>query len=191
MFGWISRLVRRKKSVELMARNAAIASEAAGVPVYGQAMPMVAAELHRSRRYEHPLSVLVLSPDIRPSTNGNGRHAGAGSSPLDSTYNAFFLLGSLVRDSLRESDIIAFAPDDQLYVAFLSESDDVAARHAARRFSRAFHERTNGGLRVGMAQFPADGFTIDDLVDHARKAWKERPLSDASVPPSAADGTHG
>jgi hypothetical protein len=191
MFGWISRLVRRNKSAELMARNAAIASEAAGVPVYGQAMRLVAAELHRSRRYEHPLSVLVLSPDFRHSSNGKNRPAGHASSSLDSTYTAFFLLGSLVRDSLRESDIIAYAPEDQLYVAFLSESDHVAARHAARRFNEAFRECTSGRLRVGMAQFPADGFTIDDLVDHARKAWKERPLSDASGPPPAADGTHG
>ncbi len=190
MFGWISRLVRRDKSAELM-KNAAIASEAAGVPVYGEAMPLLAAELHRARRYEHPLSVLVLSPDIRPSTNGNGRHGSASSASPDATYKAFFLLGSLVRDSLRESDIIAFAPDDQLYVAFLSESDDVAARHTARRFRQAYQERTKSTLRVGMAQFPADGFTIDDLVDQARKVWRDRPLSDAPVANPAADGANG
>jgi hypothetical protein len=183
--------MRRNKSSRLAARNAAIASEAAGVPVYEQAMPLVAAELHRARRYEHPLSVLVLSPDITPSPRANGSAAGSASASIETMYNAFFLLGSLVHDSLRESDIVAFEPDDQLYVAFLSESDDVAARHAARRFRQAYHERTNSSLRVGMAQFPADGFTIDDLVAHARKSWKERPLSDTSAAAPPADGTHG
>lgn len=191
MFFWISKLVGRKDPDALTTGNALVGWEVSGMPVYREMMPLIATELQRSRRYEHPLAVLVLSPDGRPEANGNGRAISHAGGSLDSAYLAFFLLGALLRDASRESDIVTYAAEHHLYVAFLSESDEVAARHAARRFGEAFFNRTSLRLRVGLAQFPADGLTLEDLFEEARAAWRLRPLADDESQAPAADGTHG
>lgn len=165
---------------EAIIREIASGSRAWGIPPYRQMIPLVAAELRRSRRYEHPLSVVVLAPERRSLPGGNGNGKGSLDAPLHAAHSAhatFFLLGSLLRDTMRGSDIVAYAAEQHLYAAFLPESDERGASRAVRRLDRMFHDRSAFGLRAGIAEFPKDAFLVEDLFDQAREAFESRRVS--------------
>jgi hypothetical protein len=80
------------------------------------------------------------------------------------------LLGSVLCGTLRESDIVGYAVDVNEFVALLPECDDPAARRTIARLNALYVSRIGIGLRAGLALFPRDGLTLDDLVIHARSA---------------------
>lgn len=121
-------------------------------------------------------------------TSGNGRlhhepaHAGmsgmagmsgtTGAAPLAS-YGAqlrFLLLGSILCGTLRESDIVAYLAERHEFCAMLPECGGFAAAATIARLHRLYASRTGEGIRAGVAVFPDDGLTLDDLVTHARGA---------------------
>lgn len=205
--------------------NADSVSPLVGLPTYHELRPLLEREIRRCRRYERPLTLLVVGlqrltarngtdPDRKHAANGvtgsgtngkdtsptfakgkqadvhdananggmNGKsangHAKAG--PLvPSSLTAqlgFLLLGSLLRGTVRETDIVAYAPEGHHFVVALPESEMAAGELAIARLNDLCFERTSLVLRVGIACFPADGLSLDDLVEHARHAWREEPL---------------
>jgi hypothetical protein len=81
------------------------------------------------------------------------------------------LLGSVLCGTLRESDIVGYAVEVDEFVALLPECDESAARRAISRLHALYFGRTGSGLRAGLAVFPRDGLTLDDLVIYARQAY--------------------
>jgi hypothetical protein len=159
------------------------------MPTYRELRPVLAAEVRRCRRYERPLAVVVLAPktpaDLADdgasseahAENGNGR----GAAPSDpwitfSMQLGFLLLGMVLRGTLRETDIVAYAAESHDFVVLLPEADAAAATRTVERLSALFYERSSLVLRVGMAAYPADGLTLDDIVEHARRTWSAAPL---------------
>lgn len=176
------------------------------IPTFQELRPAIEGELRRSRRYERPLAVLVVTADVsvgsaRKGTNGAGHHGngangagvsnGAGvrhdeesdarsypppSAPIASVEQPLHwaqlrvqLLGSVLCGTLRESDIVGYAVDVNEFVALLPECDDPAARRTLVRLDALYFDRIGIGLRAGLAVFPRDGLTLDDLVVHARR----------------------
>ena len=176
--------VRRNGWNAPLTQEFVLRSRALGIPSYRQMIPVLAAELRRSRRYERPLSVLVLNHG--KMTSGDPR--GEDESALHSSNLVFFLLGSLLRDTMRESDIITYAAEDHLYALFLPESDEAGARQAVDRIRRFFFDRAKVHLRVGLAEFPRDGLIVQDVFDRARNAWQHSPLmNDLFLQPKEAN----
>ncbi len=125
-------------------------------------------ELGRARRYEHALSIVVASPrpltPDRPERNALLVRLG-GKPPQALSY----LTAAGLREILRTSDIVAWDPDEEHFVLGLAESDRTTARRAMQRVRSLFEERLGVGLDVGVAQFPADGLTLEDLIGKARE----------------------
>ncbi|MBA2244401.1 MAG: hypothetical protein H0W11_05570 [Gemmatimonadetes bacterium] len=159
-----------------IAREALDASRALDIPTYRQWLPRLEAELRRARRYERPLAVLVLSPEIFGTESGSGEN-GNSALPvpllLQTAHLVFFLLGSLLCDTMRESDIVTYAAEPHLYMIVLPEAGEAEARQAVRRLGVAFYDRVPVRLRAGIAEFPRDGLTIEDLFGRARNNWHE------------------
>jgi len=167
-------------------RTIASALERTGVPTYRFSLAQFVSELGRARRYQRPLTVAVLGMEdeltfdgqarLARGGNGNGSHSVP---PMQTVQLAFLLLGSILRDALRESDLVTFDPLGYQYIVLLAHSSKTEASRAVRRVQDLIVERSALHCRVGLAEFPTDGFTIADLVTKAREEC-QLPLSSTS-----------
>jgi hypothetical protein len=147
------------------------------VPVYSPTLGTLEVELRRARRYERPLSMIVLGLEIAPREAhrpGGGPFIDPPSSEVGPVLYTF--LGGFLRSSLRETDVLAAVPERLMYVAFLPEVDARAAQEAVHRLASGFFELAGTRLRSGVAQFPGDGFTVADLFHNAARITARRDL---------------
>lgn len=143
-----------------------------GLPTLRVSLPLLTAELRRARRYERPLALLAIGFDKSVATHDAGIESISFLPPtVLATQMVFYVLGSLVRDSLRETDLAVYSAEHHLYVVLLTESGEAEARCAVDRISRVIHDRLGVSLCAGVAEFPHDGLTLEDLFDHARNTW--------------------
>lgn len=162
---------------------ASLISKVASVPSFGDAVADLNAELTRARRYEHPVSLLVMSMH-----NGKGREAseaGAGGSGgngsgvlLESQlpHLIALLVASILNEVLRESDILTYDAIADRFVVLLPESDAEKARQAVVRLDRMMRERMLIRIRAGMAVFPEQGLTVSELLEEGETAWTRDPV---------------
>lgn len=175
----VGRWLKQKGASTPDGESALLRAWAACVPPLSEALPTVLAELRRARRHERPMSLLVLGPHGDVSGRGNGGNGSAPNrGPADPPANHLdlFLLGLLLRETVRETDQVALSAEDRLYMVFLPETDDPQAREAAARLVRTVRGRVPVSPRAGLAGFPADGLTVEDLLVKARHTWEHRPL---------------
>jgi hypothetical protein len=156
---------RRSGSIESEALQAA---RSAGVSTLREARTAFATEFGRARRYRRPLSLVIIGLD--PAVMEGGAPNPASAPEGFSIHSAFFVLGSLLRELLRETDIVAYSAEHHVYVLLLPESGESEAHAAARRISSGVRRRIPLEIHAGIAEFPRDGFTVDTLVGHARSA---------------------
>jgi GGDEF domain-containing protein len=147
------------------------------LPTFHELRPQFERELRRARRYERPLSILVFALNAVE--------------PIHVAQLRVLHLGALLRDTMRESDLVAFAAESQEFVAVLPETDQVAAEKSARRIHRILLNRMPNALRVAVAAYPQSGFTLEDLVERARAAVRDKPLKLDRVAAVMMGGTHG
>jgi hypothetical protein len=165
-------------------------SESFDVPTYREAAPAIAAELSRARRFEHPLAIVVVSPHDPTG----GREQSNGSFTLrprvEATPPLYFLLGALLRNVLRASDILSAAPEVLSYVVVLAETTHAGAENAVRRLREAFRGCSGTELRVGIATFPTDGVVMEALFASACESWESKSALEtpASLEAGAAHG---
>jgi hypothetical protein len=91
------------------------------------------------------------------------------------------VLGWILRDATREIDSVSYAAESHTYVIVLPETDAQGARAAAHRLSDLFEKRSSVALSVGVAAFPSDGLTVEDLFHHASAAL-ERVIAGTNAP---------
>jgi GGDEF domain-containing protein len=133
------------------------------VPSYRGSLPRLSQELARMRSYERSLAVLVVDIDRRVAkpdgTSGkrNGRELAM----------AFWHMGAILRDLLRNSDIVTSDPADDRFVILLPEANRAQAELAANRLRTPLAAATQLHVRMGVAEFPGDGLIIEELVKSA------------------------
>jgi hypothetical protein len=140
------------------------------VPAYREVQPLLVIELRRARRYDRALSVALLSLEAPARARGGA----APPAPLAGLAPAVYgLLGSYLRNALRETDILTAAPESLAFAVFLPETDRGGAERALERFRAGFLVAAGYPLRGGVAAFPGDGLTIEDVLDRACEAWHD------------------
>jgi GGDEF domain-containing protein len=183
-------LFRRRNETEYaIARAASLVLRTANIPSFRRSLPELAAELARARRYQRPLAVVMLGLendrlpehilDLGQDGNGNA----AEKQILTRTKQIVsFVLASILRDALRDSDIATYFAADDRYVLVLTESNRARAMDTVQRLNDLFYQRVRAYLRAGIAEFPTDGLTLEDLVSNAQRSWHERPPAQVSLP---------
>lgn len=171
--------------------TALVAGQLQHVPTYLEMRTSLESELRRARRYERPLALAVASLEHMmavsdgpggPNGNGTGQDGhgkeinGLGGQWLN-RYMSILLLGDLLRGSLREADIVGYVPARERFVVCLPECDATDARLATERVGRLLRERTRSMLLVGVAAYPEDALTVDDLLAHAERELTVSPAS--------------
>jgi hypothetical protein len=124
-----------------------------------QARVRLEAELARARRYERPLTVGVVALEPAEAAEPGPDRCAA---PL-----ALFLAGAAVREALRGSDLVTYDARHNHYVILFTESTKMQAVPAAKRVQALLYTRTSLRVRHGLAEFPADGLLLEDLITMA------------------------
>ena len=128
-------------------------------------MEALANEVRRARRLEHPFTLLMLDVDhFKDYNDGYGHLAGDA---------ALARVAAILRESTRDVDCAARYGGEE-FVVLLPETEAAGATETARRIqARLAGDELVGGkltLSVGVAQFPEDGESPDDLLAGADAA---------------------
>lgn len=184
MMDWIGRIFDPSKPNGSASARALLEriglSPGAAAPSVVDAIGAVDAEVGRARRYEYPLSVVVLETTPlrelrRNGSNGQGAGRENGHTIETSVPQMVALVAAaMLREALRESDVVCYQPTQDRFLLALAESDDEQARKALRRIETLFADRLRLGVVTGVAHFPQDALTRAGLtavaVSRARQA---------------------
>lgn len=177
----LSRMLgRMSRDQAIITEGAESASRALRIPTYREFQPVLNDELARARRYQRPLSALVTRPESDPIRRLLARDPGQSVAPaLENTcfQFVFFLLGTLLKDTLRSNDRLCYLTSDHLYLVLLIESTPEDARFVVRRLDAMLRARISVSVAAGVSEFPRNGLTIPDLVSHARLQCRREPLT--------------
>jgi hypothetical protein len=208
IMNWIGRVFGAKDpshEAELLLARAARADLPAVLSSMAEAVDSLSAELDRARRYNHAMSVVVLSAspiaDVVEHPNGNGNGNGNGSPPHGTLESASLetslpqvvslLAAGVLRDVVRKSDIVCYWPSENRFVLALAESDVHSGRKALRRIEELFRSRLRLNVHAGLARFPDDGLTLDALVSKAGIRALEGPSTRRPANGANANGANG
>ena len=132
-------------------------------------------ELTRSRRYHRPLSVLMIESEsddeklIREAFR-NIQH------DLMSRFTSA-RVGQIIDDRVRQTDLVLRDYKGR-FVVLCPETDFSNASLLAKRISQAIKERTSLRVLWGVAAFPEEALTFEDLLQKAQ----ERLIDSTSAP---------
>jgi hypothetical protein len=140
------------------------ADASATLPSLQTALPEFERELGRARRYERPLTILVL----RPASESMARLGANPPGPADArprlSSQAFTTIGSVLRSVVRETDVVAWDASDAGFVVAIPEADAKSATIVATRLPQAVHALTGVRMRAGIAVFPEHGLIFEMLL---------------------------
>jgi hypothetical protein len=174
----MARIRRARREGASFARASELLTASTSIPSFEEAADRLQSELDRARRYEHALSVLVLTATPHSNGKGTAQEADEETSMLVQTgmpHIASLLGGATLLEVLRDSDIICYDADDDRLLVALVESGGDEARKAIRRIGELMDGRLRLKVRAGMARFPEDGLTIETLVACAEEGWLRSP----------------
>jgi hypothetical protein len=191
---WPIRLGRSRSGPKALVEQATeVATRVAGLPNFRQSLPDLARELARARRYGRPTSLTILSLGGHWSdeTRYRGSVSAADSELMTPTsLVATIVFGSVLQEALRESDIVTYVVAHNKYAILLTESTKAQAQRAIERLAALYHQRTLNHLRAGIAEFPVDALTLEELIASAQKAWEEQSVGQNSTEPKEMLNDH-
>lgn len=138
---------------------------------YPYALQTLKNEIVRSQRYNRSLCVLLLQVD-EPSEWTRAEN--------DATKRAAYQqIAELLRGSLRTIDVSFF--NSTKFGAILPETDTAGARLVAERLLERLANKMRLAAHIGVAHFPSDGVTEEELMRDAQAALQlavttEQPL---------------
>lgn len=137
-------------------------------------------ELTRSRRYQRPLSLLVIEVDSEVE------HESPTPKMMKSVQHdlmhrfSMARVGQIIDDLIRQTDL--FLKDRRgRYIVLCSETNSEGVESFAKRIERAIKEKTGLQIVWGFASFPDEALTIDDLMLKARERITAKKSFDGKV----------
>jgi GGDEF domain-containing protein len=132
-------------------------------------------ELTRSRRYHRPLSVVMIESEsdaekITREAFKNIQH------DLMSRFTSA-RVGQIIDDRIRQTDLVLRDYKGR-FIVLCPETDLSNASLLAKRISQAIKERTSLRVLWGVAAFPEEALTFEDLLQKAR----ERLIDSTLIP---------
>ncbi len=163
----------------------------ASIPRYRRWLHRLTAELERARRYGNSLTIVVLVVDDGQPKQRQRSFVTLADNAEIASHFFFSIISSLLRDNLRNCDMLTYDVTNDYYVILMPETSASFAEQAMLRLNEIISKRVKVNLRIGIAEFPADGLTIDDLVNHAyarshRTAGEVPSSKDAARPSQEA-----
>jgi len=141
------------------------------MPTYRESAPALAAEIDRARRYQRPVSLAIVQFDEAPPglDHHEALRGDGGGNGLYPELLVAMVLGAVIKDSLRTTDLLSYHVEGGCYVVLMPELNAAQAHLAAQRLNDLVLARIFAPIRVGIAQFPRDGWTLPELFSHAER----------------------
>jgi len=121
-------------------------------------------EVKRSRRFRHPLSLVVIRSDFDPESVRLNRILLEFQQTLATRYLQA-RLARMLSEELRDYDLIAWERDS--FVVLLPETTPEDASRVAQRISKQAEKALSLRLKMGIAGFPEEAVTLTGLIDAA------------------------
>ena len=126
-------------------------------------------EVKKAIRYERPFAIVMLDADYLKQVNDQYGH--------DVGDKLIISLSQVMKDSLRETDLLARYGGDE-FVIMLPDTSDAKAYDVAERIRLAVENtsinaggnRVSSTLSIGLACFPVDSENIEEITQKADKA---------------------
>lgn len=147
--------------------------EVTPLPSYRHAQNAMGGELARMRRYERSLCVVVFRLDASVPRNNGGGESGMDAARTADPLTGYWEVGAVLRDVLRDSDVAATDMSKVQYVVLLPETKHEQAEQTATRIRKLVYSTTGLTVLAGIAEFPADGLILDDLVKTAEEGCRQ------------------
>ena len=136
-------------------------------------------ELTRSRRYNRPLSVVVIETESEDEKTTREMLRSVQQDLLSRFTSA--RVGQIIDDRVRQTDLVLRDLRGR-FIVLCPETDLPSVTLLAKRISQAIQERTSMGVLWGVAAFPEEALTFDDLLHKARERLVHSvPSSSVSV----------
>jgi GGDEF domain-containing protein len=135
-------------------------------------------ELTRSRRYHRPLSIVMIEVESEDEKSTREMLKSIQHDLLSRFTSA--RVGQIIDDRIRQTDLVLRDYKGR-FIVLCPETDFPSAALLAKRISMAVKERTSLRVLWGVAAFPEEALTFEDLMQKAR----DRLLDPTSVPSEA------
>jgi hypothetical protein len=127
-------------------------------------------ELTRSRRYHRPLSLVVVESESEDDKTTHEMLKTVQHDLLKRFSSA--RVGQIIDDRIRQTDLVLRDRAGR-FVILCPETNIEDASLLAKRISQAIQDRTNLQVLWGVASFPEEALTFDDLLQKARERLKD------------------
>ncbi len=132
-------------------------------PCLEDATEAIKVELTRSRRYNHPLTLLVVEPD--PETIQSNLKRMFQDMKLNTARRyAHARLCQIVNEAARRTDLIFRQTKDGRFVILCPETDPQTSTILANRIQSVARESLGLSVAWGVAAFPAEALTFEELL---------------------------
>lgn len=164
--------ITQRKKTEEQIRYQATHDALTGLANYREFMDTLERELRRAERTHHLFAAMLLDLDDLKQVNDRLGHL-AGNRALKR-------LAAVMREQCRSTDLVARYGGDE-FAVLLIDSDREMAEHVAERIEASL--RTDGGdplitVSIGIAVYPKDGRTAQDLLEMADRRLYRRKKGD-------------
>ena len=132
-------------------------------------------ELTRSRRYHRPLSVVMIESESDDEKLTREAFKNIQQDLMSRFTSA--RVGQIIDDRVRQTDLVLRDYKGR-FIVLCPETDFSNASLLAKRIAQAIKERTSLRVLWGVAAFPEEALTFEDLIQKAR----ERLIDSTSVP---------
>lgn len=136
------------------------------VRVLGDAQDDIQTELIRSRRHEHPLSVIVVEVDAEGMQANLPQTIYDVQQTMAERYITLRLAQS-VSEQLRRTDIVLEYNTQGRFIVFCPETNEQGAQEVMDRIREIATSVLGVPVATGVASFPNEALTIEDLVGRA------------------------
>jgi GGDEF domain-containing protein len=123
-------------------------------------------ELTRSRRYHRPLSLMVIDIEFKDADQSSAKLMETIQHDLAHRFT-FARVGQIIDDLIRQTDLV-LRDHKGCYVILCSETDFANAELLADRISQPIMDKAGLQMIWGIASFPDEALTFEDLLQKAR-----------------------
>jgi GGDEF domain-containing protein len=139
-------------------------------------------EVKRSRRFNHPLSILFVEPDFSEARLDVNRTLIEMQKNMVERFTQA-QVAKMLSEELRDCDLIA--AHEQGFAILLPETAQSDATEVAKRLSNQIAEKLKVELKVGISGFPDTALTLGGLLD---SAMTHKQTFRVVEPPKAVEG---
>ena len=135
-------------------------------------------ELTRSRRYHRPLGLVVVESESEDQKTTREMLKSIQQDLLNRFTSA--RVGQIINDRIRQTDLVLRDPRGR-FVVLCPETDLDSTILLANRIAQAVKERTNLNVLWGVAAFPEEALTFDDLLQKASERLHQTEAGNTQV----------